>query len=312
MAHEGHLRVEAYDPTWPDTFEGIRTGLEPILDGTGASIDHVGSTAIPGMPAKPILDIDFVVPTPADIATVIGRLENRGYRPKGDRGIVGREMLEPPADLPFHHAYVVVRGSPAHLDHTIFRDYLIEHGATATEYAELKRVLGPLLRFDRQMYTDAKIDFVAGVLERARHDAGIPAADVQIFDGVSYRWRAPIEPGRIDVFVGIAFDGTPRDGWWRRARPRSLGWVTAHADDELVGFVNVISDGGVHAFVLDTAVAENVRRQSIGEHLVEIAAEHARQAACDWLHVDFEEHFTDFYLKACGFSSTTAGLIALR
>ncbi len=302
MAHDGHLQVEAYDPTWPDTFERIRTAIEPILDGTRASIEHVGSTAIPRMPAKPILDIDFVAPTPADVAAVIERLEKRGFRPKGDRGIVGREMLEPPADLPLHHAYVVVRGSPVHLDHTLFRDYLIEHDETATEYADLKRALGPLLRFDRPMYTDAKIDFVAGILERARQDAGIPVADGQILDGVSYRWRAPIEPDRIDELVGIAFDGTPRNGWWKRARPRSLGWVTAHTDAELVGFINVITDGGVHAFILDTAVAGHVRRQSIGEHLVQTAAEHARKAACEWLHVDFEEHLEEFYFSACGFT----------
>lgn len=302
----------AYDPAWPDTFERIRTDVEPVLDGTGASIEHVGSTAIPRMVAKPILDIDFVAPTPAGVAGLIERLEKRGYRPNGDRGIVGREMLEPPDHLPFHHGYVVVRNSPAHLDHTLFRDYLIEHDDTATEYAELKRALAPLLRFDHQMYTDAKIDFVSGVLDRARHDAGIPVANEHIVDGVRYRWRAPIQPDRIEQLVGDAFDGAPRTGWWKRARPRSLGWVTAYVDDELVGFINVITDGGVHAFILDTAVARHVQRQSIGANLVRTAAEHARDAGCDWLHVDFEEHLQEFYFEACGFSPTTAGLIALR
>lgn len=311
MAHDEHLEVEAYDPTWPDTFDRIRTDVEPALDGTRASIEHVGSTAIPGMAAKPILDIDFVAPTAADVAGIIERLENRGYRPKGDRGIVGRKMLDPPTDLPFHHPDVVVRGSAAHLDHTLFRDYLIEHDETAAEYAELKRALAPMLRFDRQMYTDAKIDFVAGVLKRARQDAGIPVADGQIIDGVSYRWRAPIEPDCIDALVGIAFDGTPRNDWWKRVRPRSLGWVTAQTDDELVGFINVITDGGVHAFILDTAVAGHLRRKSIGVNLVRSAAEHARRAACEWLHVDFEERLHEFYVEACEFTPTTAGLIAL-
>jgi GNAT superfamily N-acetyltransferase len=81
--------------------------------------------------------------------------------------------------------------------------------------------------------------------------------------------------------------------------------------EELVGFVNVAWDGAVHAFLLDTLAAARVRRQGVGTRLVEVAVEHAREAGCDWLHVDFEDHLRGFYFDSCGFRPTQAGLIAL-
>ena len=79
----------------------------------------------------------------------------------------------------------------------------------------------------------------------------------------------------------------------------------------LVGFVNVAWDGAAHAFILDTVVATSVRRQGVGRGLVAHAVDHARSAGCKWLHVDFEDHLRPFYLDACGFQPTHAGLIPL-
>jgi GNAT superfamily N-acetyltransferase len=71
-------------------------------------------------------------------------------------------------------------------------------------------------------------------------------------------------------------------------------------------------DGGVHAFVIDTVVAQARRHSGIGRGLLEVAERESRAAGCEWLHVDFEEDLNDFYLGACGFTTTPAGLIALR
>jgi GNAT superfamily N-acetyltransferase len=92
---------------------------------------------------------------------------------------------------------------------------------------------------------------------------------------------------------------------------RSLLWVAAFRSDELVGFVNVVGDGGVHAFLLDTTVHPSVRRQGLGVRLVERAAKEARQAGATWLHVDYEQHLDGFYAR-CGFRPTAAGLRRLE
>jgi GNAT superfamily N-acetyltransferase len=91
----------------------------------------------------------------------------------------------------------------------------------------------------------------------------------------------------------------------------SLGWVCAREADELVGFVNVAWDGATHAFLLDTMVSAEVRRQGVGRELIAVAGRHARTHGCDWLHVDFEDHLRPFYLDRCGFRETSAGLIEL-
>ena len=92
---------------------------------------------------------------------------------------------------------------------------------------------------------------------------------------------------------------------------RSLAHIGAFDGVHLIGFVNVASDGGIHAFVLDTCVAPEFRRQGIATRLVEIATNVARERGAEWLHVDFEPHLTGFY-RSLGFAATEAGLIRLR
>jgi GNAT superfamily N-acetyltransferase len=95
-----------------------------------------------------------------------------------------------------------------------------------------------------------------------------------------------------------------------RMLARSLCWVGAYREERLVGFVNVATDGGIHAFIVDTTVHPGERRQGLGVRLVRLAAEEARARGARWLHVDYEPHLEEFYVR-CGFRRTTAGLIRL-
>lgn len=127
-------------------------------------------------------------------------------------------------------------------------------------------------------------------------------------------WRGAFGNDEVNRLHASAFQHGPiRDDWTARLERYSLGWVTARADDgALVGFVNVAWDGGVHAFILDTMVDPTRGRAGIGTGLVRMAAENASNSGCEWLHVDFEPHLRSFYLDACGFTPTPAGLIRLR
>ncbi|MHB8528612.1 MAG: GNAT family N-acetyltransferase [Caulobacteraceae bacterium] len=126
-------------------------------------------------------------------------------------------------------------------------------------------------------------------------------------------WRGPFDNAELNSLHAQGFGHSIGDeDWWRQVSRHSLGWVSARSAGELVGFANVAWDGGVHAFLLDVLVRAGQRRQGLGARLVAAAVEGARDAGCEWLHVDFEPRLRRFYLEACGFSSADAGTIALR
>ena len=129
---------------------------------------------------------------------------------------------------------------------------------------------------------------------------------------IAYEWRGQFANAAVNALHAEGFDHPYLDiDWHTQVHRHSLGWVCAREDDQLVGFVNVAWDGGVHAFILDTVVAAHDRHHGIGAKLIATAVQHARAAGCEWLHVDFEDHLTAFYFQACGFTPTNAGLIPL-
>jgi GNAT superfamily N-acetyltransferase len=129
---------------------------------------------------------------------------------------------------------------------------------------------------------------------------------------VRYTWRGGFDNAALEALHAEGFGHPAGDTDWRaRLERHSLGWVCARREDALIGFVNVVWDGGSHAFLLDTVVARGERGAGVGTALVARAAREARAAGCEWLHVDFEEHLRRFYLEGCGFRETAAGLLAL-
>lgn len=130
---------------------------------------------------------------------------------------------------------------------------------------------------------------------------------------ITYEWRGPFADDEVNPLHAEAFGHRLLDdGWVAQVERWSLGWVTARDGDELVGFVNVPWDGGVHAFVLDTMVATTARHRGIGAGLVDTAVRACRErGGLEWLHVDFDEELRPFYEGACGFTPTPAGLVEL-
>ncbi|RZT14628.1 GrpB-like predicted nucleotidyltransferase (UPF0157 family) [Kribbella sp. VKM Ac-2569] len=167
--------VVDYDPRWPLWFADISARLTPYLAEVPHVCEHVGSTAVPGLAAKPSIDVDIVVPSPSLVPLVIGRLTDAGYRHEGDQGIPGREAFAlPPDAVHYHHLYVVVEGNKAHRDHVVLRDHLRADAADRERYAARKRELAHLLTTDRTAYVDGKGALVEELIAKA---GGSRAAD---------------------------------------------------------------------------------------------------------------------------------------
>lgn len=162
--------VVDYDPAWPVLFDEIQAPVRATLGELVITIEHVGSTSVPGLAAKPIIDLDVVIPSRADLPEAIRRLANLGYVHRGDLGIPGREAFARPPGTPAHHLYVCTPDTPNYLEHLALRDYLRAHPDAAREYGDLKRRLAMAYRYDIDSYVDAKTEFITNILRLAGAD----------------------------------------------------------------------------------------------------------------------------------------------
>ena len=128
-----------------------------------------------------------------------------------------------------------------------------------------------------------------------------------------FAWRGAFTNAEANALHAEAFEtrvfGDDEWDWEGLTARHSLGWVTARRGDGLVGFANL--DGLVHAWIQDVMVARSARHRGVGVAMVRACRDVAREAGCEFLHVDFDDDLRDFYLGACGFQPTNAGLIDL-
>jgi GrpB-like predicted nucleotidyltransferase (UPF0157 family) len=167
--------VVDYDPEWPKSFERLCTHIWPALVGLAVRIDHVGSTSVPNLAAKPIIDMDIVVRDASEVQPVIDALAGLGYRWLGDLGVEGRQafVTSDKTEMAPNHLYLVVENSKAHLDHVLLRDLLRADPDARRRYGELKRSNVDLAQGDMDVYVAAKAHFVAELLRRARAERGL-------------------------------------------------------------------------------------------------------------------------------------------
>ncbi|MDP9205214.1 MAG: GrpB family protein [Gemmatimonadota bacterium] len=161
----GKVRVVSYDPAWPELFEIESERLQGVFADARLSLvlEHTGSTAVPGLAAKPILDILAGYPKGAKIDTYVEALVAAGYVHRGEQEIPGREFFRR-GNPRAYHVHLVEIGSPFWQDHLVFRDRLRADSSLRDAYADLKRDLAWRYATDREAYITAKGPFVQQVL----------------------------------------------------------------------------------------------------------------------------------------------------
>lgn len=192
FAHSGAPNVVVVEAqaAWAEDFCALRARLWPVVRTYALAIEHVGSTAVPGLAAKPIIDIDVVVADGAALEQCIALLAAASYEHRGELGIPGRHAFKraPGADaaegppLPRHNLYVCLQGALSLRNHLALRDWLRTHPEDVRAYAQLKRELAARFPCDIGSYVEGKTAFITGILQRA---GAVSEAEVQDLERVN-------------------------------------------------------------------------------------------------------------------------------
>jgi GrpB-like predicted nucleotidyltransferase (UPF0157 family) len=175
MIKSEKITISDYREVWPEQFNALKKVLIEHLNNDIVGIEHVGSTSIPGMKAKPIIDVDIIIEENDSIQDrVIFKLKELGYVHNGDQGIPGREAFKRKDSLTpnigsnkewfKHHLYVCKIGNIALLNHLNFRNYLKSNPNKVMEYSNLKQRLALKFPFDMDSYIDGKTNFIIDIL----------------------------------------------------------------------------------------------------------------------------------------------------
>lgn len=177
MPADQPIVIVDYDPQWPVVFMDLNRVIGRALGDLAVTIEHVGSTAVPGLAAKPIIDLDVVIESTEQLPAVVPILATLGYTHQGDLGIPSREAFacqseDAPHDgtgrqWPEHHLYVCAKDSRELRRHLAFRDFLRANVNHLSAYGIIKRQLAQQFRNDRDAYCNGKTAFIEMTLQGA-------------------------------------------------------------------------------------------------------------------------------------------------
>lgn len=156
--------VEPYNSNWIVQFQELKSLIWPVVQDVAISIEHVGSTSVPGLAAKPVIDIDIVIADMSQLNSVIKGLASLGYEHRGNLGIEDREAFRAQKPLQKHNLYVCPQGSMALRNHLSLRDSLRANPVLRDEYAAIKTRLATEFPDSIDNYVEGKTDFILKVL----------------------------------------------------------------------------------------------------------------------------------------------------
>ncbi|MEA5459913.1 GrpB family protein [Arcicella sp. LKC2W] len=177
------MLIQEYNPNWKNDFEAIHKVLHETLSNHIIAIEHIGSTSVPHLAAKHIIDIDVIYDRNTDFEAIKTRLESIGYFHNGNQGIENREVFKRSKivknevlDKITHHLYVCPNDSEELQRHILFRDYLRSDETARIQYQKLKYEIAEAINQDKKKYAALKElkakDFIDGIIERAKIGKG--------------------------------------------------------------------------------------------------------------------------------------------
>jgi GrpB-like predicted nucleotidyltransferase (UPF0157 family)/N-acetylglutamate synthase-like GNAT family acetyltransferase len=258
------IQVLDYDPAWPKEFEEVAAKLDRLLDGLVADIEHIGSTSIPGMCAKPKIDVDTVLKSGDLIPQGIERLKQAGYTYHGNKYDDGMWAFTTGRGSFGERVYLCAPGTPTHQKRLFFRNHLRAYSEDATSYALLKQQLASETDNDWDYYTGSKGPFIASIVKKAaidhiravtKHKGQIVQeilSDLSEWFGIPAAIAAYVRRTEaLPMFACLAPDGT------------AVGFLS----------LNVTSEFAIEVHLM--GVKGDWRRMGLGRALIKAAKDHA-------------------------------------
>ncbi|MDR6667932.1 GrpB family protein [Rhizobium sp. 1399] len=165
------VELSAFDPNWTNDFSAAEVLLRATLGKYVVSVDHIGSTAVPGLAAKPIIDIDITLSSLDDVPDASAELVKRGFESRGNRYDDDVWAFLWKRRIPQLRVYLCPPSNRTHERRMLFRDYLRQHEEVATEYAVLKRRLADQFPYDGDRYTSEKSAFISEIVGRVLNES---------------------------------------------------------------------------------------------------------------------------------------------
>lgn len=175
------IKVEDYNKNWPILFQNEYEHLTSILGANAIAIHHIGSTSVPGLCAKPIIDILLEVKNLSELESGYAELVILGYQARGENGIVGRRYFQKGGTERSHHLHAFQQGNIYAQQHLVFRNYLRTHADIALQYGELKQVVVKQCQNNAELYMQGKNSFIQHHLALAMRDFASSAENSTIF-----------------------------------------------------------------------------------------------------------------------------------
>lgn len=266
------ILVVPYNENWEIEFDKIHNELLSAIDGLYLSIEHVGSTSVKGLHAKPIIDIDIVIEK-GKLSPIISALEEIGYRYEGDLGVLGREAFkyDNKTHLMKHHLYVCEENSAELQRHILFRDYLRDNDDYRDRYGEIKLEMAKRYPYDIDAYIDGKGAIVREVyrkcglgyqyIRQATPDDVRPAFELALC--VFNEFEAPTyEPIAIDKFKS---DCIENQNYINNYLSGNHLMYVALENEKIIGMINERGNGRISMLFVDG----EYQRQGIAKSLME-------------------------------------------
>ncbi|ALB62745.1 hypothetical protein AFK62_09635 [Cronobacter condimenti 1330] len=154
------ITLEPYDPAWPARFDEEAQRVRATLGAVARIVHHIGSTSVPGLAAKPVIDMLLEVSSLAALDACNARMQALGYTPRGEHGIAGRRYFIKGDSARTHHLHAFETGSEHITRHLAFRDYLRRHDDAANEYQRIKFAAARDSGFQSDSYSEQKTAFI--------------------------------------------------------------------------------------------------------------------------------------------------------